>query len=272
MTRVLAILMSGLCVTGCSGSSPSSSPTTPTSTSTTRVIELSGNLAFGNIEVGQTANSTLTIRNSGNSILTVTGMTAPSSGGTIPFASNFTSGTIPAGVSQPVTIRFTPTTATTYSGTLTVNGDHTTGTNTIAISGTGAAAPMLSGVVTAASGAPLIAARVAFLDGANQGKSATTGADGAYQITGLSNGGFTVLATLPGYNELAKPVGISGSTTLHFTLLRPAAPPAPPPAPRVRVGATCNDGTASTATGSGACSGHGGVRCWRYSDGTCTNP
>jgi len=43
-------------------------------------------------------------------------------------------------------------------------------------------------------------------------------------------------------------------------------------AQRVRVGATCNDGTTSSATGSGACSHHGGVRCWQYSDGTCTKP
>jgi hypothetical protein len=45
------------------------------------------------------------------------------------------SGTIAAGGSQTVTIRFEPTTAATYSGTLTVNGDQTSGTNTIAISG-----------------------------------------------------------------------------------------------------------------------------------------
>jgi hypothetical protein len=29
-----------------------------------------------------------------------------------------------------------------------------------------------------------------------------------------------------------------------------------------RTGCECNDGTSSTATGSGACSGHGGVKCW----------
>lgn len=32
----------------------------------------------------------------------------------------------------------------------------------------------------------------------------------------------------------------------------------------VRIGAVCNDGTTSTATGSGACSWHGGVRYWLY--------
>lgn len=41
---------------------------------------------------------------------------------------------------------------------------------------------------------------------------------------------------------------------------------------RHRIGAMCKDGTTSTATGSGACSHHGGVSCWQYSDGTCTKP
>ena len=31
-----------------------------------------------------------------------------------------------------------------------------------------------------------------------------------------------------------------------------------------RIGAVCNDGTTSTATGSGACSHHGGVDYWLY--------
>ncbi|MCM4160884.1 hypothetical protein FHG64_17840 [Antarcticibacterium flavum] len=33
---------------------------------------------------------------------------------------------------------------------------------------------------------------------------------------------------------------------------------------KVRVGAVCNDGTTSQATGSGACSHHGGVAYWLY--------
>lgn len=52
-----------------------------------------------------------------------------------------------------------------------------------------------------------------------------------------------------------------------------APPPSvPPPTGRYRLGARCRDGSLSSATGSGACSHHGGVSCWRYSDGTCTNP
>ena len=38
----------------------------------------------------------------------------------------------------------------------------------------------------------LAGVRVAFVDGANQGQSATTGADGRYTITGVVNGGYTV--------------------------------------------------------------------------------
>lgn len=41
---------------------------------------------------------------------------------------------------------------------------------------------------------------------------------------------------------------------------------------RHRIGALCSDGWNSSATGSGACSHHGGVSCWKYSDGTCTKP
>jgi competence protein ComEC len=52
----------------------------------------------------------------------------------------------------------------------------------------------------------------------------------------------------------------------------PTPSPAPSPGLRFRIGAVCKDGTLSNATGSGACSSHGGVSCWRYSDGTCTNP
>jgi hypothetical protein len=53
---------------------------------------------------------------------------------------------------------------------------------------------------------------------------------------------------------------------------QPAPTEAPTTGARVRVGALCNDGTDSNATGSGACSGHGGVKRWKYSDGTCTKP
>jgi hypothetical protein len=39
-----------------------------------------------------------------------------------------------------------------------------------------------------------------------------------------------------------------------------------PPCEGPRIGAVCNDGTHSEATGSGACSHHGGVHHWLYAD------
>ena len=97
-----------------------------------RIIELSGNLAFGNVSTGMTKTAILTISNSGNSALSVTSISYPTN--------RFTgawSGSIPAGNSTNVTVTFSPTVLTTYSGTVTVNSDKTSGTNTISISGTG---------------------------------------------------------------------------------------------------------------------------------------
>jgi hypothetical protein len=88
------------------------------------------------VQVGATATAQLTITNSGNATLTVTGMTGPSG-----YVASWTSGTIAPGSSQYVTVTFAPTAAQTYNGTLTVVANHTSGTNTISISGTGVSAP-----------------------------------------------------------------------------------------------------------------------------------
>src|SRR5262249_34506567 len=69
--------------------------------------------------------------------LTVTGMTVSTGLGGV-FTTTFTSGTIAAGGSQQVTIRFTPAVAQNYVGTLNVTGDQTSGTSSIALSGSGA--------------------------------------------------------------------------------------------------------------------------------------
>jgi hypothetical protein len=122
-----------LSTVACSSSIPTapSSPETPT-----RIIALSGNLAFGNVPLGSQATATLTIANRGNSPLTVTRLTESSG-----FTASWTHGSIPAGGSQQVTIQFTPTAAQPYSAVLTVDADHTSGTNTMAMSGTGYEVP-----------------------------------------------------------------------------------------------------------------------------------
>ena len=104
-----------------------------TGTAATRIIWLSGNLAFGNVQVGTSATRTLTINNSGNSTLTVSGINT----GNGVFTVSQTSGTVAAGGSGTVTLTFTPSAATSYSSTLTVISDATSGTNTSTVSGTG---------------------------------------------------------------------------------------------------------------------------------------
>lgn len=104
--------------------------------SASRIIGLSGDLSFGNVTVNTTSTRTLTISNTGNSVLNVTGITYPSS----VFTGNW-SGAISPNSSRTVTVSFTPTAASSYGGTITVNSDRTSGTNTTSASGTGTAAP-----------------------------------------------------------------------------------------------------------------------------------
>ena len=101
----------------------------------TRIISLSGDLAFGDVTVGSSTTRTLTISNTGSSTLSVSGISYPSG-----FSGTW-SGSVAAGGSQNVTVTFAPTTATSYSGTVTVNSDKTSGTNTRSCSGTGTAVP-----------------------------------------------------------------------------------------------------------------------------------
>jgi hypothetical protein len=82
--------------------------------------------------VGQTATRTLTIYNDGNSTLSVSSIGYPSG-----FSGDWSGGTITAGNPRIVNVTFAPTAAQAYGGTITVNSDRTSGTNTRASSGTG---------------------------------------------------------------------------------------------------------------------------------------
>jgi len=100
-------------------------------TLSTRIIGLSGSLAFGDVIVSKTKQLTMTVQNTGNSTLTVSSITYPAG------FSGAWSGTIAANSSQNVTVTFSPTAVQSYTGTVTVSSDKTGGTNTIAISGNG---------------------------------------------------------------------------------------------------------------------------------------
>lgn len=125
----------------CGGSDSPSTPTAPSTSTPTRVMSLSGSLTFGGVDVGDSREQSFTISNTGTAPLAITGMTA--TGGFADHSNaSWTSGTIAPGGSQVVTVRFTPKATGTFNGTFTVNGDQTSGANTLPItaSGTGISA------------------------------------------------------------------------------------------------------------------------------------
>jgi hypothetical protein len=72
----------------------------------------------------------------------------------------------------------------------------------------------LTGTVTdAVSNAPVSGAKVAV-----QGQSATTGADGKYTITGLTNGATTVTSQHQGHLNFSQSVTLSGATTTNIAM------------------------------------------------------
>jgi hypothetical protein len=123
----------------------------------------------------------------------------------------------------------------------------------------------LAGVISEAGRAGLAGVTVTVSEGQYLGKSATTDGNGYFSIAGV-RGVLRLLATKTGYVTTSQStIDVNRDTRLDFTMQSaPVAPPTP-----FRVGATCRDGTSSDATGSGACSSHGGVSCWKYSDGVC---
>ncbi|MCL4786898.1 MAG: DNRLRE domain-containing protein [Verrucomicrobia bacterium] len=101
----------------------------------TRIIGLSGDLAFGEVAVGASAQRTLTITNSGNATLNISNISYP-----VGFSGAW-SGPIATNGSQNVTVTFTPTAVQNYGGTVVVSSDATSGINSNSASGTGLALP-----------------------------------------------------------------------------------------------------------------------------------
>ncbi len=95
-----------------------------------RAIAVSGDLSFGEVEVGKTAQRTVTIANTGNNELFVSGITHTQT----EFAGTFT-GPIPPGESRVATITFTPVSAEGSAGTLSVISNANFGQSTLAESG-----------------------------------------------------------------------------------------------------------------------------------------
>ena len=229
------VLLVALAASACDKTSPSAPTPASTSTSTSaasRVISLGGSLNFGAVELGKTSELTLTVGNSGTGTLSVTGITVP--GG---YALNWTSGAIAPGGSQQVTVRFAPTAAQAYDGTLTVNGDHTSGTSTASLSGRGAApAPALATITGTAAeqgAGALGGATIEIRDGPDAKKTTTTDAIGTFTLPGLQPGSVTVRASKSGYSDTDQRISLvaGGVVALTFTVPKVATPAPTPPAP-----------------------------------------
>jgi len=113
-----------------------------------RIISLSGNLSFGAVRVTDAERRVLTISNTGSHELTVTGIAYPSG-----FSGNW-SGKIPPNSSQNVSVFFAPTSASNYTGNITLNCDATSGTIALPCTGIGTAAPAINVTTLAGAGTP----------------------------------------------------------------------------------------------------------------------
>lgn len=101
-----------------------------------RVIELGGDLVFGDVQTYQSATRLLLITNSGVAALVVSNISYPAG-----FSGVF-SGVIPPGGRKQVTVTFAPPAAGNYGGELEVHADDNAGSSTRGISGIGLPAPL----------------------------------------------------------------------------------------------------------------------------------
>jgi len=102
-------------------------------------------LAFGSLNVGQSKDLSLTVSNTGTGALNVSALTASGAGFSLyPPLSAFT---LQPGGALPVTVRYTPASATTASGTLTIASNDPSSPATVALSGTGVAVGPAHGTV-----------------------------------------------------------------------------------------------------------------------------
>jgi len=233
VATALALAIALFCA-GCGGSSNSSTPTSPTTSTpvtSTRVINVTGDLNFGQLTVGDAQTKVMTIANNGTGPLTVTGLSGPCGGS---FTVSWASGTISAGSSQSVSVRFAPTAAQSCTGVVTVNGDQTSGTNTIAVIASAVAGYSrdLTGRWRGAVGADTIVTltqNASTLSGTFDSISLKGAVSGSVSNTGQ----VTLTVTVPGFqsftlsgqaddtgNTISGQVNGSGFQNVAFTLKR----------------------------------------------------
>lgn len=134
---ISACLLGALIASGC-GESPTAPDRNepPPPSAATRVLALEGDLAFGDVLMGTSAEKVIRLLNRGTGPMTVTGLVWPNG-----YSVSWTQGVIQPAQWQDITVRFSPTAMQAYNGTLTVNGDQTSGANTFLVTGRGVREP-----------------------------------------------------------------------------------------------------------------------------------
>lgn len=177
-------------------------------------------LDFGGAVVDSTTSAkTVTLSNGGNTQLAITSITASSG-----FAeSDDCAGTVDAGKSCSINVTFKPTAAGAISGTLTVNDNASTGSQTVSLSGTGEdytiGSSSSSDTVTAGQSATLTVT--------------ITPEDGFNQAVTISCAGAPQEATCTASPSSVTPDGTNAAkTTLTITTTAHSAMPPPPGVPQ----------------------------------------
>lgn len=197
---IFVVFAAGACAN--SSTTPSGGPTGPSSPTVTSVT-ISGTLAIANI--GQTSQLSATAHSAKGTTQDVTAQaTWASSDAAI------------------ATVSSTGLVTSTGIGTATLTATYQNVSGSTRVTVTRPPSYVLSGLVTESvptTSTTLSGARIEFVDGVNQGKSATTDSTGHYEITQVSEGTFSVRATLSGYADTTKQVTINADSTLGFALV-----------------------------------------------------
>ena len=102
-----------------------------------KAISVTGDLSFGNVNIGSRSVRTFAINNSGNAPITFTSLACKGGSGGTGFTANPAGGVVPSNGSITVDVQFAPMLAVFYSCALTVAGNQTSGDAAISASGTG---------------------------------------------------------------------------------------------------------------------------------------
>jgi len=126
-------------------------------TGTVATLQLSvtpASLNFGNVAVGGTGTQTATLANTGSSNVNVAQITV--SGGGFSTTGTLPSSTLTAGQTVPLSIAFSPTSASTFTGTVSIDSNAANSPATISLAGTGIQATHWATLNWVASNSPQV--------------------------------------------------------------------------------------------------------------------